>query len=42
MSEEEALILLSENPKIMYRPIFKNYNEIIVGFKEDNYSRYFL
>lgn len=42
LSEEDALKLLKENPKIMYRPILKDEDDLIIGFKEDNYIKRFI
>ncbi len=40
LEDDEALKLLKENPKIMYRPILTDGKKITIGFKEENFRAY--
>ena len=42
MSEEEMYRLLSENGKLVKRPIAVDGDKVLVGFKEEEWSEYFL
>lgn len=39
MSEEEQLKLLSSNGMLVKRPVLINNNQVLVGFKEDEYKK---
>jgi arsenate reductase len=40
LEDDDALKLLKENPKIMYRPILTDGRRITIGFKEENFNTY--
>ena len=41
MSEDEKLKLLSTNGMLVKRPILVNHDKVLVGFKQDEWEKYF-
>ncbi len=39
LTEETALTLLTKNPKIMFRPIVLTGEQVLLGFKEEEFNK---
>jgi Spx/MgsR family transcriptional regulator len=40
MNEQEIFMLISENPRILVRPLLSNGQKLLTGFKEEQYRAY--
>lgn len=40
INEDDAIKVLQNNPKVMYRPILTDGHRIVVGFKEEEFRKF--